>query len=112
MDKGEIISYDSPKNLKKRAGKDTIVEIGAYNICPDLPSRLREIARVRAASYTVNNPTIAGGFVRVHLVDYDATMPQVIKALENALCRIRYVKVSEPTLEDVYLKLTGKVLAT
>jgi ABC-2 type transport system ATP-binding protein len=104
MDHGRILALDTPTALKRSVGADTIVTVkagGDPEALADTFTRLVEgVTRTR---------TIPGG-VELHIQGSDRLVPRVVAAAESAGFSLADLSVSEPTLETVFIGLTGKDL--
>ena len=104
MDHGKILALDTPEALKQSVGADTIVTVkatGDGDQLAELFSRaLPEVTRVR---------TIEGG-VELHVKGAERLVPRVVGAAESAGVEVVDLSVSEPSLETVFINLTGKDL--
>jgi len=58
----------------------------------------------------VRELTAAGGQVRLYVDDGGAALPHLLRVLDGARVAIRSVQLSEPTLDDVFLRKTGRRL--
>ncbi len=104
MDHGRILALDTPAALKQSIGADTIVTVKAGGDTGALAERLAaEIAE------TTNTRVIAGG-VELHVKDAERLVPRIVNAAESAGFDIADLSVSEPSLETVFIGLTGKEL--
>ena len=104
MDHGRILALDTPDNLKHSTGVDTIVTLRAEGDLDALAQAL--MARVEGASKV---RTVDGG-VEVHVAGGDQLLTRVIAAAEGAGATVRDVNVAEPSLETVFINLTGTEL--
>jgi len=104
MDHGRILALDTPASLKQSLGADTIVTVKARGEADALSARLTqelpEITRTRA---------IAGG-VELHVKAAERLVPRVVGAAESGGFEVVDLSVSEPSLETVFISLTGKEL--
>jgi len=102
IDYGKIIALDTPANLKKMiAGSHTsVVELDVPNITPTLVSHIKSLSC--AKTVTVEN----GTHLKVHASGDDAC-GSIVDAVRSRYGKIRSVHNVEPTLEDVFLYLTG-----
>jgi ABC-2 type transport system ATP-binding protein len=104
MDHGRILALDTPAGLKATVGADTIVTVRTAGDRTGLAERLeREVegaTRVRP---------IDGG-VEVHVKGTTGLLPRVISAVERGGYQLADLSVAEPTLETVFINLTGKDL--
>jgi len=103
VDHGKIVALDTPANLKKMiTGSDTtIVELDIPNITTDIISRIQSLPC--AKSVAVEDETQ----VKIH-ASGDEACGDIIDAVRAAAGKIRSVHNVEPTLEDVFLYLTGR----
>ena len=104
MDHGRILALDTPAALKRSVGADTVVTIKAAGD----PSRLaRELeARLEGVTRTRNVPD----GVELQLHGMDRLVPRVVEAAEDGGFAVADISVSEPSLETVFIGLTGKEL--
>lgn len=110
IDHGRIIALDSPKVLKSRIKEEDVVEVEVKNAAPDLARRIRSIEQVNQVTAQVTDPTVGAAALRVHAQDGRKVLPSVLAQIAAADGVVQFVKVSEPTLEDVFISLTGKAL--
>jgi ABC-2 type transport system ATP-binding protein len=103
MDHGRILALDSPEELKRTVGGDTIVRISASEEPERLAAHLREMDGVTGT-------TTIGGIVQLTVRGTDGFLPRVIQRAEAGGFSVRDVSVDEPTLETVFINLTGKDL--
>jgi ABC-2 type transport system ATP-binding protein len=104
MDRGKILALDTPAALKQQVDADTIVTVTATGDQDRLAAVLSEgipgVTRTR---------TIEGG-VELHVMGKDRLLPKVVAAAEEAGFPVLDLSVTEPTLETVFINLTGKEL--
>jgi ABC-2 type transport system ATP-binding protein len=104
MDHGRILALDTPASLKQSLGADTIVTVKARGEADALSARLTqelpEITHTRA---------IKGG-VELHVKAAERLVPRVVGAAESGGFEVVDLSVSEPSLETVFISLTGKEL--
>ncbi len=104
MDKGRILALDTPAALKSRVDADTIVTVTATGDRDALGRALTE----RVPGVTLARP-IEGG-VELHVKGKDRLLPAVVTGAEDAGFPVLDISVTEPTLETVFINLTGKEL--
>ncbi|HEV3370257.1 MAG TPA: ATP-binding cassette domain-containing protein [Acidimicrobiales bacterium] len=104
MDRGKILALDTPSALKQSVGADTIVTVKAEGdpdaLADNFTRRLEGVTRTR---------TVPGG-VELHLQGSDRLVPRVVEAAESGGFSLADLSVAEPTLETVFIGLTGKDL--
>jgi ABC-2 type transport system ATP-binding protein len=104
MDHGKILALDTPANLKKSTGADTIVTLKVLSDGETLAKALeREIAGV-VGTRVVDN------IVTMQVEGADRLVPKVVNVAEAAQVEILDLAVAEPSLETVFINLTGKEL--
>jgi ABC-2 type transport system ATP-binding protein len=104
MDHGKILALDTPANLKKSTGADTIVTVKVLGDGETLAKALeREVAGV-VGTRVVDN------IVTMQVEGADRLVPKVVNVAEAAQVEILDLAVAEPSLETVFINLTGKEL--
>jgi len=104
MDRGRILALDAPDALKRRVDADTIVTVTAAGDREALGRALRE----RVPGVTLVRPVDGG--VELHVKGTHRLLPAVVTGAEDAGYPVLDVSVTVPTLETVFLNLTGKEL--
>jgi daunorubicin resistance ABC transporter ATP-binding subunit len=102
IDKGKVIAAGTPSDLKSRAGKDVI------EVHPSDPAQLDAVATV-LGSIAAEPPRINRDTQRVAApVDGGAEhLAAVVKALDERNIRVDDLGLRRPTLDEVFLNLTG-----
>ena len=105
VDRGRVVAEGSPDELKGELRGDAIhVELGDPE--PD--------GRAHAALDRVPGVwevTIEGRSLRARTQDGSAAVPAVLQALEAGGVRVASVTIARPSLDDVYLRHTGRSFA-
>ena len=104
MDHGRILALDTPAALKATVGADTIVTVKAAGE-PGALARVME----RDVDGVTRTRVIEGG-VEVHVSGAQGILPLVVIAAEKSGFAVADLSVTEPTLETVFINLTGKDL--
>ena len=103
IDHGVVLALDTPENLKRSIGIDTSVTVTASGDLDALADVLeREIG---GATAIVMDHT-----VRLGVKGAEGVLPAVVQAAERAGFNVTDLSISEPTLETVFINLTGKDL--
>jgi len=104
MDHGKILALDTPAALKQSIGADTVVTVKATGDTGRLAELLaREVEGVTRTRH------VDGG-VELHLQGGDRLVPRIVMAAERGGFDLVDLSVSEPSLETVFINLTGKEL--
>ena len=105
VDHGEIVAEGSPRELKRRVAGDAIV-ITVRD--PELAAG-RGLALLGAKSF-VREISVEGNQLRLYVEDGGQAMPELLRVLDNEQIAIKSMSLSEPTLDDVFLRQTGRSL--
>jgi len=104
MDHGKILALDTPAALKQSIGADTVVTVKATGdagrLAETLAADVDGITRTR----------IVDGGVQLHVQGSDRLIPRIVTAAEHDGFDLADLSVSEPSLETVFINLTGKEL--
>jgi len=103
MDHGRLLALDTPEALKHTVGGDLIVRVRAGSEPERVADRLRDLE-------SVTGSTVVGDTVQLTAVRSDGLLPRVIDAAEAGGFQVQDVSIDEPTLETVFINLTGKEL--
>jgi daunorubicin resistance ABC transporter ATP-binding subunit len=101
IDHGEVIAAGSPVQLKSSIG-GTVIEIGLDN-----PGEARR-AQAFVANYAVRPPEANGSEVRFEVADGARALVDVLRTLDGEGLAPTTITVREPSLDDVFLALTGR----
>jgi ABC-2 type transport system ATP-binding protein len=104
MDHGRILALDTPAALKRSVGADTIVTVKAAGD----QSRLE--GALRSGLEGLTKARVVDGGVELQVRGADRLVPRIVLAAESAGFTLADVSVAEPTLETVFIGLTGKDL--
>ena len=102
IDHGRIVAEGSPDQLKRRIHGDLVTfTIG---------ERAAAARELLAARDGVRDVVLAGDDVRVTVEHGDQAALPLMRALDGAGLPVRALRVARPTLDDVFLTLTGRSL--
>ena len=104
MDHGRILALDTPAGLKRSLGADTIVRVGS-------DGDLRRLAAALAAMDGTRSAHVTDGGVLLYVSGPVArTLPRIFTVAAANGFAVNDLSVTEPTLEAVFITLTGKDL--
>jgi ABC-2 type transport system ATP-binding protein len=103
MDHGHILALGTPAELKASVHADTIVRVSTDG---DSAAFAEQLAGLGDGTRAERDD----GTVTVFMRGADGAVPRVVGAAESGGFRITDLSVSEPTLETVFITLTGKEL--
>ncbi|GAT80475.1 ABC transporter [Streptomyces sp. F-3] len=102
IDQGRAIADDSPDGLKARIGGDRIEIVVTERA--EIPHAMKAVARVAEGE-----PEADEGELRVHaqVTDRVAALTDVTRTLRDEGVRVEDIGLRRPSLDDVFLRLTG-----
>lgn len=104
INKGKVLACDTPANLKHKLQRDAIFEVETSPLNGWSPSKLEEQAEVRKAALT----QIEGGAKLELILAEESALANVINVLTQKEIKVMRLTKREPTLEDVFMDLTGE----
>ena len=104
IDHGRLLAADTPSALKRSVGVDAMVTITAVGDLDQLASVLRSGVAV------ASKVEVGDGVVRLWSPGTAGILPQIIDVAEAAGFTVTDLSASAPTLETVFIQLTGKDL--
>lgn len=104
IDHGQIIADDSPSALRAGVSGDLVtIELVDH---ADVPVAAQTAARLPGA----HDVTTTSTGIHFRIPDGDAVTAEVVRALDATGVRLRATRVMRPSLDDVFLSLTGRSL--
>ena len=104
MDHGRILALDTPAALKQSIGADTVVTVrtvgDAGKAADVLAAEVEGVTRTR----------LVDGGLELHVQGRDRLIPRIVLAAERSGLELADLSVAEPSLETVFINLTGKEL--
>jgi ABC-2 type transport system ATP-binding protein len=104
MDHGRILALDTPAALKRMVDADTILTVKAAGPVQSWAARLEDelegVTRSRALPDALE----------LHLRGAERIVPSAVAAAERAGIELLDLHLAEPTLETVFINMTGKAL--
>jgi ABC-2 type transport system ATP-binding protein len=104
IDHGKIVATGTPEQLKAQVSGDAITLTLAD------PARAQDAVSVLAGLDGSDTPTVDGDHVVVHVPLGGAALPSLLRELDGKGVDLAAVEVRRPTLDDVFLSLTGRSL--
>jgi ABC-2 type transport system ATP-binding protein len=107
MDHGQVLALGTPAELRRMVDADTVVHL---TIAEDTLGEAAGLAdRLRGDGGFLRVDVVAEG-LRVHAERSAGVLPQLVMRAEAAGCRVVDATLSAPTLETVFIALTGRDL--
>jgi len=104
MDHGRILALDTPQKLKESIAADSIITVSAGGDLDSLALLLKE--RIEG----VTESRKLDGTIQLLVKGASGLLPRIVTAAEQGGFSITDLSVAQPTLESVFIKLTGKEL--
>jgi ABC-2 type transport system ATP-binding protein len=105
MDHGQVVAEGTPRDLKREVSGDSVVLT-----LRDGPSDVARAHGLVVAEPYVREIAAEGDQLRLYVTDGGAAMPRLLRLLDGAQVGLRAMTLSEPTLDDVFLRQTGRSL--
>jgi ABC-2 type transport system ATP-binding protein len=103
MDHGKLLALDTPDGLKRSVGGDSVVMIKAGTEPDRLAAHLHDLDGITGT-------TVIGETVQLTAKGSEGLLPRIIATAEAGGFPVHDVSIEEPTLETVFINLTGKDL--
>jgi len=97
---GKIIALDSPENLKSAKRREKVIEVSFNRYVVDVE---KSIAKLSAVSRVKKR----GDKIRIYTSNFPKTIQEISKFAEENNLEIVSINTLTPTLEDVFVQLTG-----
>jgi ABC-2 type transport system ATP-binding protein len=102
IDNGKVVAEGRPDELKERVSGDVIT----LNVNSD-----PDIARATIAGrLDIREITVSGQTLRLTVRHGERTLPELLRILDDAGVTLNSIQLLRPTLDDVFLTLTGRGL--
>jgi ABC-2 type transport system ATP-binding protein len=103
VDRGKLLALGSPQKLKDTFGAQTIIDLKLRNLegAESVAVELRRREGVQSAEATPEG-------LRVFAGNVDGLLPEIIQS--SARLGLRDIAIAEPSLETVFIQLTGRDL--
>ena len=108
VDLGEIVAQGTPSELKQEIGADSI-SLGFENSTMnggDTRSKAKELLEKKFDG--ISNIVNSDIGLTVYAKNGGFLVPEIVRAFDDAKIGLSSIRVSSPTLDDVFLKHTGK----
>jgi ABC-2 type transport system ATP-binding protein len=104
MDHGWIVAEGTPRELKRQVVGDSVI-LGLVD--DGLVERASALLR---SEPFIRDIGVEDGRLRLYVNDGSAALPGLLRLLDREQIGLRSISLSEPTLDDVFLRHTGRSL--
>jgi ABC-2 type transport system ATP-binding protein len=112
VDQGKIVAEGTPNELKSKIGTDKITlrfKSVDLSVCQKAKELLSKLEGIDAVSQCGDGLIVENG-LNIMTKNGSALVTQVVRILDVAGIEVAQLNLSAPTLDEVFLRLTGKTL--
>ena len=109
IDQGKIIALDTPANLKQRIRQKDVIRLEVSGWKPEMLQALNSITGVENLT-THKSQMDSIWELSLHTSNSRTVLPGLIEGINQNGTRLVNLNILQPTLEDVFIHLTGKAL--
>jgi ABC-2 type transport system ATP-binding protein len=109
IDEGRIVAEGTPVVLKREIAGDLLILGLEADAAADPAAEPRAETLLRPLPF-VRELHRADGFIRLYVEHGEAALPEILRVLDSAGLPLRTLSLSRPSLDDVFLKKTGRSL--
>jgi len=102
INKGRIVAQGTPEELKREVG-DEVVEL-QFGSCEDAERAYDAVAAVAPNRQAANRE------LRLYFGRAAENVPELVRTLDGAGIRLQGLTIEQPSLDDVFLRVTGESL--
>jgi ABC-2 type transport system ATP-binding protein len=102
INKGKIVAQGTPSDLKREVG-DEVVEL-QFGSCEEAASADAALAALAPNRQASNRQ------LRLYFARAAESVPELVRALDGAGIRLQGLTIEQPSLDDVFLRVTGEAL--
>ncbi|MBI1809066.1 MAG: ABC transporter ATP-binding protein [Gemmatimonadetes bacterium] len=103
VDRGKLLACDTPAALRAQAPGATLIDLAVDGDAAAAAERCRLVDGVSRVDAT-------GPDLRAHSERGGEAIPALIRAVEDAGARVQNINLSKPSLETLFISLTGRKL--
>jgi ABC-2 type transport system ATP-binding protein len=107
VDLGEIVAQGTPAELKQEIGADSI-SLGLESTTMNGGTREKAKEVLKNKFDTISDIVNSDIGLTVYAKNGSFLVPEIVRAFDEASIKLSSIMVSSPTLDDVFLKHTGK----
>lgn len=109
IDQGRIIALDTPAALKRSIQQEEVIRLEVAGWYPEMAAAMQRLPKVaNLTSRYLGTDSLWE--VSLHTSNSRVLLPEIIESVNHNGTHVVNLNVKEPTLEDVFIHLTGKAL--
>jgi ABC-2 type transport system ATP-binding protein len=109
IDQGKVIALDTPENLKRRIDQKEVIRLELTGWHDDLADTLKSITGIEALT-THQKGEADLWEVNMQAANSRTALPRIVESISGNGTRLVNMNIVKPSLEDVFIHLTGKAL--
>jgi ABC-2 type transport system ATP-binding protein len=109
IDTGKVIALDTPEGLKRRIDQKEVIRLEVTGWHEEMATRLKSISGIENIT-TYQQVEADLWEVNLHAQNSRAALPRIVEHISRNGTRLVNMNVVKPSLEDVFIHLTGKAL--
>lgn len=109
IDGGKIIALDTPENLKRSINRVKSIKIELNRADEKLIDDLKKLENIKNVISDYNSER-RNYTLTIHHTNGNTVMQKILDIISNNKTQVLNINVLEPSLEDVFIHLTGKSL--
>jgi ABC-2 type transport system ATP-binding protein len=103
IDEGEIVAEDEPEKLKNASSLKDVMNI-------ETATKSEEVAKILSRFSEKKKVLETDVGYRVYCKDVEEVTPEIVRSLDAIGCKATKIETERPSLEDVFFKLTEKMV--
>jgi ABC-type multidrug transport system ATPase subunit len=103
IDEGVLIAEDEPEGLKKASGLENVIDI-------ETAIKSEKVANVLSSFSEEEKILETDVGYRIYCDEFEKATPEIVRALDAIGCNVTKIETVEPSLEDVFFRLTEKTV--
>ena len=109
IDTGKVIALDTPEGLKRRIDQKEVIRLELTGWHDDLADSLKTISGIETVTTRQQGETDLWE-VNMQAQNSRAALPRIVEIISGNGTRLVNMNIVKPSLEDVFIHLTGKAL--
>lgn len=109
IDLGKIIALDTPANLKQSIKQLDVVQLEIDEYTPAITAMLEQFPEIQHIGAHYNDADRVWS-LKLHTNESRSLLPRLLEQINAVAGQIRHLTIKQPSLEDVFITLTGKQL--
>ncbi len=110
IDRGKIIAMGTPDELKRSIGGDVVTLTPCAVKDDECKEFIKRTELLLSGMPFVTGTKATDGELAVYVKEGESAVPNIMKILNNEGIEIKTISMSRPSLDDVFLKYTGRTI--